>query len=234
MPLPDYTFASISAGLTHAFDFTFYSNNGQIANRIRAQMEAEMPSFLKDIRIDSDSDINVKTPAGTFYVTPSGISTTGWLVLLNQLKDFSSPDVKVFSRAVDILAIASGSMAVDRYSMRILFRFTPEDALGLLGPRAVQPSLQMMLGSKSLQVSSFKNCLRYSKGQFSDNLEVEASAEETEVRCQRGSAGAFDSYQAFLQAASMSELIADVTPFLELLSANEKSILGGPRKSAKS
>jgi hypothetical protein len=220
MSLPDSLFLSISATLTHARDFTFSRNNGEIANRIRADLEKHEVSSLRDITIDSDNDILVRTKMGTFYVTPNGISTSGWLTQLKDLQE--TPTISEYSRLIDVLAGASSSISADWYTVRLLFRFTPDNGLDLLQPKIIDTALQSMLADRAPQhVSSFKNTVSYWRDQFSTTLELEVSPSETEFRCYRGGLVGFDSYHRFLQAANLNDLIADVEPFLEFLETNE-------------
>jgi len=65
----DQSIVSVSGRLTHEWDFTFYKNSGEIANRIRT----ELGSALKEIRIDKDGDIDIDSiEEGNFVVTWRG------------------------------------------------------------------------------------------------------------------------------------------------------------------
>lgn len=157
MPLPNSLLLSVSATLTHPYDFTFYRNSGEIANRIRADLEKEGPSRLKDVTIDSDNDIVVKTNLGNFYVTPTGVTTSGWLTQLKNILA-AMPKTSEYSRVLDFLAGVSSSIKADSHSVRLPFRFTPENGLDLLKPRIIDTALQTILVDKApRELVSFEN-----------------------------------------------------------------------------
>jgi hypothetical protein len=230
MRLPDSLLLSISASYWHPYDFTFPKNNGEIANRIRADLDR---LFLKDISIDSDNDIALKTSMGTFYVTATGVTASGWLTELKDVQ--TSPTISEYSQIIDRLGKAGSSLAASWLTVRLLFRFTPENNIDLLQPRVINPVLQTILGDKVPKVTTFRNNVSYWQDDFLDTLELEASAEETEFRYNRGAYGGFDSYHEFLRAADLNTLIGNVGSFLELLVSNEpQSVLrklAGSKKS---
>jgi len=72
----DQSIVSVSGRLSHDWDFTFYKNNGEIANRVRA----ELGPALKEIRIDKDGDLDIDViEHGDFIATPSAVIAVGWL-----------------------------------------------------------------------------------------------------------------------------------------------------------
>jgi hypothetical protein len=157
---------------------------------------------------------------GTFYVTPNGITTSGWLRHLKDIQEAAG--TAEYSRAIDALAGVSSPLPADWYSVRLLFRFTPENGLDLLRPRIIETALQSILADKApQQVTSFKTTMGYRRNPFSDTLELEVSSDEIQFRYLRG-ALAFDSYEKFFQAANVNNLVNDLAPFLELL-WNEES-----------
>jgi hypothetical protein len=210
---------SISATLTHPWDFAFYQHNGEIANRIRAEFEQNGPPVLKEITIDPDNDIKVSTKMSSFYVNPSGVVSGGWLVFLKELQD--TQQMEEYSRTIDLIFTTSASFAPESYSIRLLFRTTPENPLGLLSPRIVDAASKLILADKAPQeMTSFKTSMRFDQGRFSDTLDLEVSQKEVQLRYHRAG-NRFISFQAFLQTANLNGLVENVESFIELLQSNE-------------
>ncbi len=230
-PTLDELIVSVSGRLTHQWDFAFYKNNGEIANRIRA----ELASLLKEISIDNDGDIVIKTHVeGSFYVTPAGIIAGGWLTNSKSLSVHQ--DIEDFAHIFELLAKSKGSFTVEAYNVRLFFRLTPENGLNLLRSRGFESVLQSILGDKTpSEVQSFRFSTRYNKGAFLDLLELEASAPDVQLRYIRDANGtSFDSYRAFLGAVNLREVVEDLKPFVEVLRAAEPRlidrILGGKKQ----
>jgi hypothetical protein len=75
MPDTDQSIVSVAGRLSHVVDFAFYKNNGDIANRIRA----ELGTMIGKIEIDNESDIEIETGQGSFYLTPGAVISAGWI-----------------------------------------------------------------------------------------------------------------------------------------------------------
>jgi hypothetical protein len=216
MPGLDDLIVSVSGRLVHQWDFAFYKNNGEIANRMRR----ELGSALKEISLDSDGDIDLRTDQGTFYVTPAGVVAAGWLTNSKSLLS-GSRGTEEFAQVIELLANAKGSFAPEGYSVRLFFRFTPESGLRLIGARGFESVLRSILGDKTpSDVKSYKFSSKHDKGEFSDSIELEASAKDVQLRYSRDWNGTgIDSYRAFLEAVDLTGLIEDLKPFAEVLVA---------------
>ncbi len=62
MPKEDFdnSIVSLSGRLNHQWDFAFYKNNGEIANRMRVELGSE----AQELKIDGDVDIEMKAVDG--------------------------------------------------------------------------------------------------------------------------------------------------------------------------
>jgi hypothetical protein len=219
MSLSDDLLLSISATLTHPWDYAFYQHNGEIANNIRAEFEQNGPSVLKEITIDSDNDIKVGTKMASFYVNPGGVVSGGWLLFLKDLRD--AEQMEEYSRTIDLIFTTSASLAPESYSIRLLFRITPENPLGLLKPRIADAASKLILADKAPEeMTSFKTSMRFEQGRFLDTLELEVSQKEVQLRYHRAG-NRFISFQAFLQTANLNGLVENIESFIELLQGNE-------------
>ncbi|SRR6266566_1094749 len=125
----------VGGRLTHHWDFTFYKNNGEIANRVRTELGAS----LKEIRLDADGDIEIQTEAGSFFVTPVGIVAGDWLT--DSISLLEPKSTEAFSRMFESLAKIKGSFQELSYSVRLFLRFTPADSLKLVGGRGFDAAL---------------------------------------------------------------------------------------------
>ena len=125
----------VGGRLTHHWDFTFYKNNGEIANRVRTELGAS----LKEIRLDADGDIEIQTEAGSFFVTPVGIVACDWLT--DSISLLEPKSTEAFSRMFESLAKIKGSFQELSYSVRLFLRFTPADSLKLVGGRGFDAAL---------------------------------------------------------------------------------------------
>lgn len=209
---------SVSGRLSHSWDFTFYKNNGEIANRVRA----ELGSSLKQIRIDNDGDVSVDTHAeGSFFATPTTIFAAGWLT---DTKSLSEQDgLKKFAHIIETMARCKGSFAAETYNVRLFFRFTPENGLSLLRSHGYESGLQSILGETTpSEVDAIKFSSSYLRNRFLDSVELEASKQDVQLRYSRSAIGTdFDSYLAFIEAANLKGLTEDLRPFAEFLKETE-------------
>jgi hypothetical protein len=204
---------SVSGRLTHQWDFTFYKNNGEIANRIQAELGPG-----QKITIDREGDIEIETnDVGTFYVTAGGIIAAGWLtdsksILVHQ-------EIGRFTHKIELVAKSKGSFTPETYNVRLFFRFRPENSLNLLRDRSFQSTLQLILGEKApSDVQSLKSSTTHTRGKFLDFIELEASSKDVQLRYGRSGNGAdFSSYSAFVEAADLAGIMKDLKPFAEVL-----------------
>jgi hypothetical protein len=220
MRLPDDLLLSISANLTHERDFTFYAKNGEIANRIREELEKRSPSILNDIELDSDGDVRVKTGMGSFYVSPTGVTASAWLIELKELREIAA--LQEYSRAIDLLFHAGSSFQVKSHSVRLLFRFTPANGVPRLKSGIIDSALRTILGDKAPDVvTTFKTSVMYWRGeQFLDTLELDAVPDQTQIRYNRTSLDVYESFQGFLEAANLNGIVGDIESFLQTLQDN--------------
>jgi len=220
----DQSIVSVSGRLTHQWDFTFYKNNGEIANRVRA----ELGSAQKQITIDRDGDIEIETnEVGTFYVTPGGVVAAGWLTDSKSL--LVQQEVGSFTRTVDSIVKSKGSFATETYNVRFFFRFRPGNSLSLLREHGFKNILESVLGDQTpSDTDSFKFSTSYRKGGFFDFLELEATPKDVQLRYSRNGSGAdFGSYHKFLEAVDFAGIMKDLKPFAEvLLLAEPQGVLG--------
>jgi hypothetical protein len=229
MPDPDSLIVSVSGRIVHQWDFVFYKNNGDIANRLRS----ELGSSVKDISIDSDGDIEIQTNVGSIYATPTTVVAGGWLT---DSKSLSEPQgAALLGRIVDVVAESKGSFVVQSYGVRLFFRFTPEKGLKLLGDLGFENVLRSILGDKTpSDVRSYKFSAKHEKDDFSTLIEVEASTKDVQLRYSRDRNGTdFNSYSAFLSAADLPGLIQELKPFAGVLVAAQQPRLGRSLFSGK-
>ncbi|HXL09675.1 MAG TPA: hypothetical protein VN966_05600 [Candidatus Bathyarchaeia archaeon] len=218
----DQLIVSVSGRLTHQWDFTFYKNNGEIANRL----QAELGSAQKQITIDREGDLNIETSEmGTFYVTPGGVVAAGWVtdsksVLVQQ-------EIGKFTRTIELLAKAKGSFTTESYNVRLFFRFRPGNSLSLLREHGFKNILESILGDQTpSDTESFKFSTSYRKGGFLDSLELEATPRDVQLRYSRSGAD-FVTYHEFLDAVDLAGIMKDLKPFAEvLLLAEPRGLLG--------
>ncbi len=220
----DQSIVSVSARLTHEWDFTFYKNSGEIANRLRA----ELGSSLKEIRIDKDGDIDMDViEEGNFIVTPGAVIAAGWLTNSKTLS--GQQEIKKFAGMIELLVKSKGSFTTEFFNVRLFFRFRPENSLNLLRDRGYESTLRLILGEKATSdVQSFKFSTTRSKGKFLDSIELEASPKDVQLRYSRSGNGTdFDSYTEFVEAANLTGLLEELKPFAEILIAAEpRGLLG--------
>lgn len=220
----DQSIVSVSGHVTHEWDFTFYKNNGEIANRLRT----ELGSALKEIRIDKDGDIDIDTiEEGNFVVTPGAVIAAGWLT--NSKALLGRQEIKKFVGMIEQLLKSKGSFATEYYSVRLFFRFRPENSLNLLRDRGYESTLRLILGEKTTSdVQSFKFSTTRRKDNFLDSIELEASPKDVQLRYSRsGNAADFDSYTEFVEATNLTGLLEELKPFAEILiTAEPRGVLG--------
>src|SRR5438132_614797 len=114
----DEAIVSVSGRLTHEWDFTFYKNSGEIANRVRK----ELGSVLKQINIDKDGDIDIDSVnEGNFIITPGAVLSGGWLTDTKSL--LAQQAVEEFAGIIELLAKSNGSFTVEFFNVRLFFRF---------------------------------------------------------------------------------------------------------------
>jgi len=220
----DQSIVSVSGRLTHEWDFTFYKNSGEIANRLRA----ELGSALKEIRIDKDGDIDMEAiEEGNFIVTPGAVIAAGWVTNSKALS--GQQEIKKFAGMIELLAKSKGSFTTEVLNVRLFFRFRPENSLDLLRERGYESTLRLILGEKApSEVRSFKFSTTQSKDKFLDFMELEASQKDVQLRYSRSGNGTdFDSYSEFVEAANLTGLLEELKPFAEILIAAEPRGLGG-------
>ena len=214
----EQSIVSVSGRLGHQWDFAFYKNNGEIANLLRVKLG----SIQKDMRMDKDGDIEIELEdIGTCILTPSAVIAVAWLTNPTMLS--AQPEVEKFANLIEQLAEFKGSFTPDFYSIRLFFRFRPENSLNLLRDRGFESSLRLIIGEKvPSDVTSFKFSTTRGKGKFHDSIELEASSKDVQLRYSRSGNGAdFDSYSTFMAAANLPELSEELKPFAETLIAAE-------------
>src|SRR5260221_13613537 len=109
----EQSIVSISGRLTHEWDFTFYKNNGEIANRVRS----ELGSAVKQITIDKDGDLDIEmVDLGTFFVTPSGVVAAGWLTDTKSL--LVRQETEKFTRTLESITKSKGAFTTESYNVR--------------------------------------------------------------------------------------------------------------------
>jgi hypothetical protein len=214
MPISDGLIVSVAGRMMHPWDFAFYKNNGEIANQIRIAV----PS-IREIKLDEDGDVNIRTPdMGTFFATPSGVAGGGWLTDSRSLSQPNSTEE--YAQTMDSIFKAKGSFVANSYSVRLFFRFTPENGLKLIGAGGLEVLLQSILGDKiPSDVESYKFSAAHDKDGFSDFVELEASVKDVQLRYSREKSEHFDSYSAFLSSVDLPRLIEDLRPFSDVLVA---------------
>lgn len=219
----DDSIVSVSGQLAHAWDFAFYKNNGDIANRMRT----ELGSALKQIRIDKDGDIDIDVKdEGNFIVTPGAVIAAGWLTNSKTLSE--QHEIKKFAGMIELLVKSKGSFTKEVFNVRLFFRFRPENGLNLLRDPGYQSSLRLIFGEKAPpDVQSFKFSATRSQGKFLNFIELEASSKDVQFRYSRTGNGAdFDSYTEFVEEADLKSLLEGIKPFCEILIAAEPQGLG--------
>ena len=218
----DQSIISVSGRLTHEWDFTFYKNNGEIANRLRTELRP------KEIRIDKDGDIDLEVEEeGNFIVTPGAVIAAGWLTNSKTLA--AQQEIKKFAHLIEQLSKSKGSFATELFNVRLFFRFRPENGLNLLRDRGYESTLRFILGEKtSSDVQSFKFSTNRGKDKFLDSIELEASQKDVQLRYSRTGGGTdFDSYVEFVESANLAALLEELKPFAEvLLAAEPRGLLG--------
>jgi hypothetical protein len=227
MPTFDQSIVSVSGRIGHERDFTFYKNNGDIANLLQKQLS----STPKEITIDTDGDIEIEmADVGTIIATSSAAIAVGWATNPKMLS--AQQEIEKFANVLERLVKLKGSFAVELYGIGLFFRFRPENALNLLRERGLESSLQLIFSEKAPpDIASLKSSTTRSKGKFLDTVELEASSKDARLRYSRNGKGAdFDSYLAFVAAASLTDMLAELKPFAEILLAAEPRLglrLGG-------
>lgn len=217
MPDTELSIISVAGRISLVPDFAFYKNNGDIANRIRA----ELGTTVGQIEIDNEHDIEIQTGQGSFYVTPNGVVSGGWITDTSKLSE--RQELSDFAQLMESIARCKGSFAIVSYGVRLFRRFTPENGLGLIRSHGFNNGLQSLLGEKTpSEVQSLKFSARYEREKFSDSIELEASEKDVQLRYSRDGAGTdFESYRTFLEACNLPGLIEDLTPFYNILKAAE-------------
>jgi hypothetical protein len=233
MPSFDQSIVSLTGRLTHQWDFTFYKNNGEIANRVRSELGAS----FKQITIDKDGDLDIDTVnRGSFWVNPGGIISAGWVTDSKTLS--SHQEIEKFAHIIELLAKSKGLFINEFYNVRLFFRFTPENGLTLLRDRSFESTLRLMLGEKApSDIQSIKFSSSYTKDKFFDLIEIEASPQDIQLRYSRTGVGTeFASYSEFLSNADLTGLVNDLKAFAEVLLAAEpqppvRSLFGERKQS---
>ncbi len=220
----DQSIVSVSGRLTHEWDFTFYKNSGEIANRIRT----ELGSALKEIRIDKDGDIDIELiEEGNFIVTPGAVIAAGWLTNPKTLSE--QQEIRKFAGMIELLVKSKSSFTTEMFNVRLFFRFRPENSLNLLRDRGYESTLRLIFGEKApSDVQSFKFSATRSIDEFLDFIELEASPKDVQLRYSRSGSGThFDSYPEFVDAANLTGLLEELKPFAETLIAAEPRVTLG-------
>ncbi|SRR6266566_1244209 len=206
---------TVSGRFVHAWDFTFFKNNGEIANRIRTQLGSTQNS----IKIDNEGDIELETKESTFFITSSSVIGAGFLTRPKTLHE----DQVVFVQRMELFTKCKGSFAPESFNVRLFKSFTPDKGLSLLGGLGFDSVLQSILGNKApSSIEALKFTANYSKEPFEDVLELDASTKNVQLRYHRNAKGpTFPSYEAFLEACNLDQLILDIEPFAQVLKAAE-------------
>jgi hypothetical protein len=230
MPNFENSLVSVSGRLAHPWDFAFYKNNGEIANQVRAELQES----LNDIKIDGDGDIDVSTDHGSFYLTPVGIAAGGWLT---RSRDLLEPgNAHELAQLIDLLKKIKRTFDVSSYSVRLFYRFTPQNGLTMIGARGFENVLRSILADNTPSApDSYKFSSKFEKGEFSDLVEVEASLKDVQIRYSRDQyPTTFGSYGEFLSAADLRGMVESIRSFADVLVAAEPERLPArPRLFAK-
>jgi hypothetical protein len=153
------------------------------------------------------------------------VITAGWLTNSKELS--GQQKIKKFADIIELLVKSKGSFAAEYFSVRLFFRFRPENGLNLLRDRGYESTLRFILGEESSSdVQSFKFSTTRVKSTFLDSIELEASSKDVQLRYSRSGTD-FDSYTEFVEAANVTELLEELRPFAEILVAAEpRGLLG--------
>ena len=89
MPDFDDLILSVTARLSHEFDFAFTKNNGDLANRLRSRFTLEEESARRagNVTLDEDGDIRIRFETATCYISAGGITVAGWLTSSKMLAE---------------------------------------------------------------------------------------------------------------------------------------------------
>jgi hypothetical protein len=216
----DQVATSVSGRVSHAWDFVFRKNAGEIANQLRRAFGQD----LTEIRIDEEGDIVIELPTqGSFFVTPDSVIAGGWVTLATNLEQ---DELERFANIVRTITEIKQASSPDNYSVRLFFRFTPEDGLALLRNDFFSHSLQSILSDRTpSDLESLKFSSGYKNGKFRDFVEVEASTKNVQLRYSRSaSATEFDSYLKFLEACKLRGIVDTLTPVGERLKNAEPKV----------
>lgn len=209
--------------ISHDSDFSFEKNKGELANSIRAKFldpaTRGLPSEFKEIDIDDDGDIAVRTERCSVYFSSSSLFLTGWTVTPKEISEGS--DIAELSKALESLLALRHPFRPIEYQVRLFLglrfalRSEPPPALS----RCSQSGLQPILGASAPQkVKQYNVGAQFNRGLFSDSFEVEISRMNAEVRYTRGAvASEYASFGVFLGTADLPGLIDDIKPFLKEL-----------------
>ncbi len=215
----DNWIVSVSGRLNHEWDFAFYKNNGEIANRVRA----ELGSHIREIAIDSDGDIDAKTEHyGTLFITPNGVLAGGWLT---NVKGLSEPgeDFVGFGQLMESAYKIKGPFTIDSYGVRLFLSFSPENTVSLLRSQSFDSSLRSIFSERTpSDIQSLKFSTKYVREKFLDSIDLEASPKDIQIRYSRDSVGTnFVSFRTFLSAVDFKSIIDDLRPLCEPLASVE-------------
>jgi hypothetical protein len=209
---------SVTARLTHEFDFAFTKNNGDLANRLRSKFALKEKSAgeVHIISLDEDGDVRIQYKTATCYISGAAITVAGWVTsakllaergldeLTEMIEDISAERLQFPPRDYDIRLLI--------YSSPVL----PEDFDAVLA-RSCGVALRSMFPGETHHLKRGRLLMEYQQDKFYDTLEFEASkVEEVQLRYRRaGKAQDFDSYGGFLRAADLKGLVEYLRPFAE-------------------
>src|SRR5580692_491063 len=136
---------SVTARLTHDFDFAFTQTNGDLANRLRSKfaLEEESARKVSMISLDEDGDIRVRFPLATCYISAGAITVAGWLTSAKLLEERALDEL---SDTVELVFAERSQFQRREYDIRLLIysrSVSQEDSDAALS-KSCQVALQSM------------------------------------------------------------------------------------------
>lgn len=216
---------SITAQITHQFDFAFQKNNLDIANQLRAKFLSERlfggPSNLQSIEMDDDDDIALRTNKGTLLITDSDVMVVGRLGALKALSDAQYLDE--LAHTVEWLFEQRSSFMAELYAIRIFIwdQTISREGRSLLESR-FDANLKTLFGDTAPSgMEGYRILTKYERGAFDDTWELDVS-KRVQLRFSRESHTMnFESYRKFLRDTDLPSALEPVKALLDIFVQHE-------------
>jgi hypothetical protein len=218
MPSFESLLVGVTGRISHEEDFTFPKLKEELAVRFRSEWLPRIRDLWSlesaEVAFDADGDIQVQTDKGALFVTRDAVTIFARGMAVSSI--IEGKGLPIVAGVLDELFKARAAFRPGEYSIRFFLRFRFDPPLSVEQWREGMSQLgatHLFHQIDSSHMVSAGWSVGYVESPFQDTLDLDASTSRIEVRqSRRAPASEFPSFEAFIDAAKVANVLERVRP----------------------